>query len=84
MCAALKPPLSIFWADEAPVLATGEAAASRRMRGKDEGFNCGGAERDNMTAVYGSKEWPVDNVLLDYEGEGLLNQLNWPTFRSNA
>ena len=51
MCAAFKPPLSIFWAAVAPVLATGEAAASRRMRGKDEGFNCGGAERDNMTAV---------------------------------
>ena len=28
----------------------------------------------------GSKEWPVDNVLLDYEGEGLL-LINWPTFR---
>ncbi len=50
-------------------MGTGEAAASRRMRGKDEGFNGGGAERDNMTAV---KEWPFDNVLLDYEGdEGL-------------
>jgi hypothetical protein len=73
MCAAFKPPpRNIFWAaeaEEAPVLGTGEAAASRRMRGKDEGFNGGGAERDNMTAV---KEWPFDNVLLDYEGdEGL-------------
>ena len=82
MCAAFKPPPSIFCAaeaEEATVLAAGRAAASRRIRGKDEGFNGSGAGRDNMTAV---KEWAVDSVLLDCEGEGCLS--DWPTVCSNA